>query len=72
MCILGWYQDRLQFSDCESCSVVSNSLQPRGLYSPWDSLGLLFYRIVGNTAGKKFWAYKLGAYLGIAGEAVLS
>ena len=23
----------------ESCSVVSNSLQPRGLYSPWDSPG---------------------------------
>ena len=23
----------------ESCSVVSNSLQPHGLYSPWNSLG---------------------------------
>ena len=26
-------------SMCESCSVVSNSLQPRGLYSPWNSPG---------------------------------
>ena len=24
---------------CESCSVVSNSLQPHGLYSPWNSPG---------------------------------
>ena len=24
---------------CESCSVVSNSLRPQGLYSPWDSPG---------------------------------
>ena len=24
---------------CESCSVVSNSLWPRGLYSPWNSPG---------------------------------
>ena len=24
---------------CESCSVVSKSLRPRGLYSPWDSPG---------------------------------
>ena len=23
----------------ESCSVVSDSLQPHGLYSPWNSLG---------------------------------
>ena len=26
------------------------TLQPHGLYSPWDSLGLLFYRIVGEWA----------------------
>ena len=26
-------------SESESCSVVSNSLQPRGLYSPWNSPG---------------------------------
>ena len=26
-------------SESESCSVVFNSLQPRGLYSPWNSLG---------------------------------
>ena len=26
-------------SESESCSVVSNSLQPNGLYSPWNSLG---------------------------------
>jgi len=25
--------------DCESCSVVSNSLWPHGLYSPWNSPG---------------------------------
>ena len=25
--------------DCESCSVVSDSLQPHGLYSPWNSPG---------------------------------
>ena len=24
---------------CESCSIVSDSMQPRGLYSPWNSLG---------------------------------
>ena len=24
---------------CESCSVVSGSLQPHGLYNPWNSLG---------------------------------
>ena len=27
-------------SACENCSVVSNSLRPHGLYSPWNSLGL--------------------------------
>ena len=27
-------------SESESCSVVSNSLQPHGLYSPWNSPGL--------------------------------
>ena len=26
-------------SQSESCSVVSNYLQPHGLYSPWNSLG---------------------------------
>ena len=26
-------------SVCESCSVVSSSLRPHGLYSPWNSLG---------------------------------
>ena len=26
-------------SESESCSVVSNSLQPHGLYSPWNSPG---------------------------------
>ena len=26
-------------SESESCSVVSNSLQPQGLYSPWNSPG---------------------------------
>ena len=26
-------------SRSESCSVVSDSLQPHGLYSPWNSLG---------------------------------
>ena len=29
----------LKESESESCSVVSNSLQPHGLYSPWDSPG---------------------------------
>ena len=27
------------WSESESCSVVSSSLQPHGLYSPWNSLG---------------------------------
>ena len=26
-------------SDSRGCSIVSNSLQPNGLYSPWDSPG---------------------------------
>ena len=26
-------------SESESCSVISNSLQPHGLYSPWNSSG---------------------------------
>ena len=26
-------------SESESCSVLSNSLRPHGLYSPWNSLG---------------------------------
>ena len=26
-------------SDCESCSVMSDSLKPHGLYSPWNSPG---------------------------------
>ena len=29
----------LQFRESESCSVVSDSLQPHGLYSPWNSPG---------------------------------
>ena len=29
----------LHLSESESCSVVSNSLQPHGLYSPWNSPG---------------------------------
>ena len=29
----------LVFSESESCSVVSDSLRPHGLYSPWDSPG---------------------------------
>ena len=27
------------FFPSESCSVLSDSLQPQGLYSPWNSLG---------------------------------
>ena len=29
----------LEESESESCSVMSDSLRPRGLYSPWNSLG---------------------------------
>ena len=29
----------LQANESETCSVVSNSLQPHGLYSPWNSPG---------------------------------
>ena len=29
----------LHGSESESCLVVSNSLQPQGVYSPWDSPG---------------------------------
>ena len=29
----------LRQSESESCSVVSDSLRPQGLYSPWNSLG---------------------------------
>jgi len=29
----------MNLSESESCSVMSNSLGPRGLYSPWNSLG---------------------------------
>ena len=36
----GYYcHSHLWIINCESCSVVSNSLQPYGLYSPWNSLG---------------------------------
>ena len=35
-----WFDKDLQhFLESESCLVVSNSLQPHGLYSPWNSLG---------------------------------
>ena len=30
---------KLFYRESESCSVVSNSLRPRGLYIPWNSLG---------------------------------
>jgi len=30
----------MYFQDIESCSVVSDSLRPHGLYSPWNSPGL--------------------------------
>ena len=33
------FDDKDMYSQSESCSVVSNSLQPHGLYSPWNSLG---------------------------------
>ena len=29
----------LDFHESDSCSVLSNSLGPHGLYSPWNSLG---------------------------------
>ena len=29
----------IELPETESCSVVSNSLQPHGLYGPWNSLG---------------------------------
>ena len=36
---LGPPKRHLLMSESESCSVVSDSLQPHGLYSPWNSLG---------------------------------
>ena len=36
---LGGHWDTSLESESESCSVVSDSLQPHGLYSPWDSPG---------------------------------
>ena len=33
------FADKDLYSQSESCSVVSDSLQPHGLYSPWNSLG---------------------------------
>ena len=33
------FDDKDMYSQSESCSVVSNSLRPHGLYSPWNSLG---------------------------------
>ena len=30
---------RVMLAESESCSVVSDSLQPHGLFSPWNSLG---------------------------------
>ena len=38
---VGWWKvSLLHYLKSESRSVVSNSLQPHGLYSPWNSLGL--------------------------------
>ena len=38
-----WWRDRGKGkSESESRSVVSNSLRPHGLFSPWNSLGCLF------------------------------
>ena len=34
-----WYHIFLNILACEICSVVSDSLWPYGLYSPWNSLG---------------------------------
>ena len=34
---LGFPLSEMYKSESESCSVVSNSLQPHGLYSPWSS-----------------------------------
>ena len=33
------FPNPLTASESESCSVMSDFLQPRGLYSPWNSLG---------------------------------
>ena len=33
------FADKDLYSQSESCSIVSDSLQPHGLYSPWNSLG---------------------------------
>ena len=32
-------QSQILLSESESCSIVSNSLQPQGLCSPWNSVG---------------------------------
>ena len=42
--VCGWYFQFTKVSFdityiCESCSVMSNSLRPHGLYSPWNSPG---------------------------------
>ena len=36
---MGFPLSEMYKSESESCSVVSNSLQPHGQYSPWNSLG---------------------------------
>ena len=36
MTVLKW---QLLITESENCSVVSDSLQPHGLYSPWNSSG---------------------------------
>ena len=35
----GWHHRCSGHSESESCLVVSDSLRPHGLYSPWDSPG---------------------------------
>ena len=38
-CIVGRFFTDWGMRESESCSVVSHSLRPQGLYSPWNSLG---------------------------------
>ena len=39
LCNLDWISALKTCQQSESCSVISDSLQPHGLYSPWNSLG---------------------------------
>ena len=39
MLLFSFFDIKLILQACASCSVVSNSLQPHGLYSPWNSPG---------------------------------